>query len=300
MSILHLSFGFDIYVGVMAFVLGACMGSFLNCMAYRIAQGESVLKGRSHCDTCGHVLSVRDLFPIVSFLISKGKCRYCGARLSAGHLVAEIATGITFVLIIFTFDLSWTALEMTLFACVLLVAAFSDIKSYIIPNGCIIAGIILRIPFFFLLPDWQACLIDALLGGFAVGGGLLLIVLIYERVRKVEAMGGGDLKLLFVTGLYLGFAQNILCVFIACILGIIFGLIFQHASTQAPQASGDSAASGSATPAITSSTHASSTPAIDADTDTPKIFPWGPSISAAAILCALFGTPLISLYLALF
>ena len=73
---LHLSIGFDIYIGLLAFIFGACMGSFLNCMAWRIVNGESITKGRSHCDVCGHTLSARDLFPILSFLWNRGKCRY--------------------------------------------------------------------------------------------------------------------------------------------------------------------------------------------------------------------------------
>ena len=257
----------QIYIGVVTFIFGACMGSFLNCMAWRIANGESVFKGRSHCDECGKTLQVRDLFPIVSYLINKGKCRFCGAKLSAGHLVAELVTGAVFVLVLFAYYISWQALEMLFFACVLLVAAFTDIKNYTIPNGCIIAGIILRIPFFFLLPNWQESLIDALLGGFAVGGLLLLVVLIFEKIRQTEAMGGGDLKLLFVTGLYLGLAQNILCLFTACIFGIVFGLV-----TQKRRENNENA----------------------------KIFPWGPSICAAAILCMLVGSNILDAYLALF
>ena len=267
MSVLHISLGFDIYLGVIAFVLGACMGSFLNCMAWRIANNESIFRGRSHCDECGKTLQVRDLFPIVSYLINKGKCRFCGAKLSAGHLVAELVTGAVFVLVLFTYDFTWQALEMLLLCCILLVAAFTDIKNYTIPNGCIIAGIILRIPFFFLLPNGQESLVDALLGGFAVGGGLLLVVLVYEKLRQIEAMGGGDLKLLFVTGLYLGWAQNILCLFLACILGIVFGLVTQKRREHNENA---------------------------------KIFPWGPSISAAAILCVLVGSNVIAAYLTLF
>ena len=266
-SVLHISLGFDIYLGVVAFILGACMGSFLNCMAWRIANNESIFRGRSHCDECGKTLQVRDLFPLVSYLINKGKCRFCGAKLSAGHLVAELLTGAVFVLVLFTYDLTWQTLEMLLLCCILLVAAFTDIKNYTIPNGCIIAGIIFRIPFFFLLPNGQESLVDALLGGFAVGGGLLLVVLVYEKLRQIEAMGGGDLKLLFVTGLYLGWAQNILCLFLACILGIVFGLVTQKRREHNENA---------------------------------KIFPWGPSICAAAILCMLVGSNILDAYLALF
>lgn len=71
-----------VYCCLLAALLGACMGSFLNCAAWRIVHGESVLHGRSHCDACGHVLAVRDLIPVVSYLAAHGRCRYCGAKLS--------------------------------------------------------------------------------------------------------------------------------------------------------------------------------------------------------------------------
>jgi leader peptidase (prepilin peptidase) / N-methyltransferase len=264
---LHLSLGIDIYIGVITFILGACVGSFLNCMAWRIIEGESILKGRSHCDVCGHVLSFGDLIPIVSFLVHHGKCRYCGAKLSAGHVFAELSAGLTFVLLLFQYDISFQTLECMLFACILLGAAFADLKGYIIPDRFIVAGIVLRIPFFFLLSDLKGQLVSAVLGGFVVGGGLLLIVLFYEKVRKIEAMGGGDLKLLFVTGLYLGFAKNVLCLLFACVIGIVFALITAKARENQENA---------------------------------KIFPWGPSISAAAILTMLIGNEIIGAYLSLF
>ena len=264
---LHLSTGLDIYIAFLAFVLGSCFGSFLNCMSWRIVHNESVLKGRSHCDKCGKTLGLRDLIPIVSYVAHRGRCRFCGSKLSKGHLVAELCSGVTFVLIIFKFDISLQALEMLLFACVLLAAAFADLEGYIIPDRYIIAGIVLRIPFFFLLPDTKAQIVDALLGGFAVGGGLLAVVLLYEKARKVEAMGGGDLKLLFLTGLYLGWAKNFLCLLLACLLGIAFGAL-----TQKSRAGQENA----------------------------KLFPWGPSISAAAIITVLVGDGIVSAYMSLF
>ena len=260
---LHLSLGLDIYIGLLAFVAGACMGSFLNCMAWRIVKGESVLKGRSHCDVCGATLAPRDLIPILSFILNRGKCRQCGARLSVRHVLAEAAGGVTFLLIIFKYDISLQALEMLLLASVLMAASFADLEGYIIPDRFIAAGILMRIPFFFCLPGWKENLMDALLGGFAVGGGLLLLVLCYEKLRKVEAMGGGDLKLLFVTGLYLGWAKNLLCLFLACIFGIVFALITQKRRTQ-------------------------------------QAFPWGPSICAAGIVTLLCGDTAITAYMSLF
>ena len=263
---LYISPGFTAYFCAVAFLLGACMGSFLNCMAWRIAHGESVLRGRSHCDVCGHVLTARDLVPIVSFLAHRGRCRWCGAKLSARHVWAETVTGAVFVLIVLKFDISLQALGALALACVLLAGAFADLEGYIIPDRFVLAGIGLRVVWFFF-EDWRVTLPDALLGGFAVGGGLLAFVLLYEKLRKIEAMGGGDLKLLFVTGLWLGWAKNLLCLLLACVLGVGFGLATQKRRAQQENA---------------------------------KILPWGPSICAAGIITMLAGDAVIAAYVSLF
>jgi leader peptidase (prepilin peptidase) / N-methyltransferase len=102
---------------------------------------------------------------------------------------------------------------------------------------------------------------DDLIGGVGIAALLLVIVLLFEKLRGIEAMGGGDIKLIFMTGIFLGWKANLLCLFIACIIGIVTGLAVK---------SGD------------------------------KTFPWGPSIALAAVFCMLFGNELIDLYLGLF
>ena len=264
---LYLSPAITAYCCFLALLLGACMGSFLNCMASRRVHGQSALRGRSHCDACGHTLAPRDLIPVLSYLLSKGRCRYCGAKLSPRHLWAEVCTSLTFLLLLLRYDISLQMLQALLLACVLLACAFADLEGYIIPDRYVLVGVVLRIPFFFLLPDLKGQLLSAALGGLAVGGGLLLVVLLYEKLRRVDAMGGGDLKLLFLTGLYLGWLENLLCLLLACLLGIVFGL-----ATQKRRAARENA----------------------------HLIPWGPSIAAAAILTLLFGDAVTSAYVSLF
>ena len=120
---LRLSLPITVYCCAMAALLGACMGSFLNCLTWRMLHGESVLRGRSHCDACGHVLGVRDLVPVLSYVCSKGKCRYCGAKLSARHVWGELAGGAMFVSALLKYDISLQVLEAWLLACVLLACA---------------------------------------------------------------------------------------------------------------------------------------------------------------------------------
>ena len=250
------------YCIFLAALTGSCMGSFLNCMAWRIVHGESVTKGRSHCDECGHVLGPADLVPVFSYLIHKGKCRYCGASLSKRHLIAEVLSAIVFVSILLKFNISLQALKYMIFACVLLAASFADLEGCIIPDRFIASGIVIYAAFLPFAGNPKAECINGLIGGFAVAAAVLLIVLTFEKIKKVEAMGGGDIKLLFLTGLFLGWKLNLLCLLFACFIGIIFGLAFSAGKEE-------------------------------------KTFPWGPSIALAAWLCLLVGNELVTWYLGL-
>ena len=262
-----------VYSVMICFILGGCMGSFLNCMAWRIVHGEG-LGGRSHCDSCGHVLGALDLIPILSYIINKGKCRYCGVKLSRRHLVAEAISAIVFVSILLKFNISFQALKFMLFACILLAASFADLEGYIIPDRFIISGIVVYAGC--LIYDSSAWL-DGLAGGVIVAGGTLIVVLIFEKVKGVEAMGGGDIKLLFVSGLFLGLAENVICLILACLIGIAFGLVAAGPSEN-PEGSA---------------------PEGQPEEMAPGAFPWGPSIAIAAWISMLCGSELANWYLSL-
>lgn len=261
-NMLYLTPFITAYCVALTAITGACMGSFLNCMAYRIVHEESIMKGRSHCDACGHVLGAGDLIPIVSYIAHKGKCRYCGAKLSKLHLAAEVISALVFVSILLKFNISLQALKFMVFASILLAASFADLEGYIIPDRFIVAGIVVYIGFLFFEQNPLTAAADGLIGGFAVAGFVLIVVLIFEKIKKIEAMGGGDIKLLFVTGLFLGLKANVLCLIFACFIGIAFGLVSQRVRET-------------------------------------KEFPWGPSIAAAAWLAMLWGNELADWYLGL-
>lgn len=248
-------------------LIGVCFGSFLNCLAWRTVHGESIMKGRSHCDSCGHVLGLADLIPVVSYLIHKGRCRWCGSKLPSLYLWSELISAAVFVSIALKFGISPLTLQYLLFASVLLACTFADLEAYIIPDGFIISAIVIRLIFIFTSGSILSELKFSAIGGFSVSLALLLIVSVFEKIIKREAMGGGDIKLFFVTGLYLGWRNNILCLFLSCILGIVFALITQKSRTNNEDA---------------------------------KAFPFGPSIAAAAWLCLLTGDSIINAYLSLF
>ena len=260
-KMLRLSPFITVYCCTVAALLGACTGSFLGCLAWRTVHGESVLRGRSHCDICGHVLGVRDLVPVFSYLFSGGKCRYCGAKLSARHVWGELISGAVFVTLLLQYDISLQTLEAWLLACVLLACAFADLEGYIIPDRFLAAGVVLFAVTLLIEPEPVHRLTDGLLGGVGVGGGLLLLSLYMDKRLKRETLGGGDIKLLFLTGLFFGWKANLLCLTLACVAGIVWGLAGKRRG---------------------------------------EAIPWGPSIAVGAWITALAGQPFINWYLGFF
>ncbi len=213
------------YCLILAFVLGSVFGSFLNCVAGRYQNHEAWWKGRSKCDNCGHVLGILDLFPVISYICLKGRCRYCGSKMSIKYLISEILLGFLFVLYVIihgTIDL--LLLRDLGLICVLYGLSLCDLNTYEIPDGFIIFGICWWI-IFFLFNYSLNTLIDSLLGAFVVSFFLLVLSLIMDKVLKKESMGGGDIKLFFMVGLYLGLFGNFFNLILACFIGIIFVLI---------------------------------------------------------------------------
>ncbi len=123
------------------------MGSFLLCTADRVVHGKSFVRGRSVCDACGHTLAARDLIPVVSFCISRGKCRFCGAKLSLLYPVSELLGALSYALTVFAFGISLQTLEALIFISLLLAVSFADLEEYIIPDRFLLIGLIVRLGF---------------------------------------------------------------------------------------------------------------------------------------------------------
>ena len=222
----------------LAFVLGAVVGSFANCVAVRRATGESVLRGRSHCPSCGNVLGAADLVPVASWLALRGSCRHCGARIPVRYVVVELVAGAAFAVLVAADAASAQGiglhtLQNLALASILLYASLVDLDSRTIPNGCIVAAVAVRAayivlagPVFHLL-DGAALARFSLVGAVAVAVPMCLVVFAADRVFGRESMGGGDLKLLFVAGLFFGWRQCLFLVIAACIAGIAGALVAQ-------------------------------------------------------------------------
>ena len=202
------------------FICGSIFGSFMNCMATRIVNHEDFISSRSHCESCNHELGFLDLIPIVSYLYLKGRCRYCKARLSPSYPLTEIFLGIVFVLTYLRYQRPCILLifDLSLF-CIVFGLSLVDMRSYIIPDGFIVAGVL----------NW---FIRSLLTGFEYGSiasafllslFIILLSMIMNKLNGKENFGGGDIKLIFMAVLYTGLMKGVLLLFVSSVLGL-FGI----------------------------------------------------------------------------
>ncbi len=220
---LHLSPFLTAYILTLTALLGLIFGSFCNAWAWRIAHGESIAHGRSHCADCGHTLAARDLIPLVSWLALRGRCRYCGRPISPRYPLVELVSCLYYVSVVLCFDVTLDALRLLILGSLLLTASLVDLDTMELPDGLLLAAALaalLRLP-----GGWK----DALLGAVAVAGPLLLLVLLADKRMGRETMGGGDIKLVAVLGLHFGPARTLLLLILACVLGLLLGLAMKRA-----------------------------------------------------------------------
>ncbi|NPV28511.1 MAG: prepilin peptidase [Firmicutes bacterium] len=241
------------------FLLGLFIGSFLNVVIYRMPRGESVVAGRSRCPACGQALAWYDLVPVLSYLALRGRCRYCRTPISPRYLLVELLTGAVFAALFYRFGPTPALAKYLFLGAVLIAATFIDLEHYLIPDRLVLAGLAGAAVLGFAAGDvgiWSA------LAGCAAGAGFLLLVVVISK----GGMGGGDVKLAAVTGLFLGWPLGSLGIFLgACVGGLVafFLLLFRIKGRKDP-------------------------------------LPFGPFIALGSFLALLWGKEVISWYLGRF
>jgi len=222
----------SIILYLLVFILGTCIGSFLNHIIYSLEQGAKFVVHRSRCPKCKRKLRPQDLIPVVSFFLLKGKCRYCKKSISFQYPLVELATGCLFLLITHylllttSFDLNLLfTIYYLLISCFLIIIFVYDLKHFIIPDKIIYPAIIASIIwylassiFFDFYTKYE--ILNTMCSAFVAGGFFLAIVL----ASKGKWMGVGDIKLAFFMGLFLGFPNIIVALFSAFLIGAIIGL----------------------------------------------------------------------------
>lgn len=201
-------------------LLGLIWGSFLNVVAYRVPRRESLAYPPSHCPACDHRLGVLDLFPVLSFLAMKGKCRYCGNPISWQYPIVELLTGGGFAaiwLLLQPMDTVGMMLVVLhwLFYSLLVVIFIVDYQEMIIPDEFNLGIAILAIAKMMILQSYR----QELLGLAVCGASILLIVIL------TNGMGMGDAKMFAALGLWFGFKNGIFVLFLSIILGAILSIL---------------------------------------------------------------------------
>ena len=202
-------------------VLGLFIGSFLNVCIHRIPRSESIIWPSSHCPVCNNPIKPWDNIPVLSYILLGGRCRSCSTRISLRYPVVEILSALLALSMLYRFGLTVSFGIYYLWACVLLVITFIDIDYQIIPDRLSIGGIIFGLGLVYWLPVTYR---DSLMG-LALGAGLLIAVIYgYYFFTKKQGMGGGDVKLLGMIGVFTGWQGVLFTIFMGSLMGTLVGL----------------------------------------------------------------------------
>ena len=235
------------FIYVVAGVFGAIIGSFLNVVIHRLPREESIVLPSSRCPSCGAVIAFYDNIPVLSYLLIAGRCRSCKTHISARYPAVEALTAFLFVVVAWHDGLTLALPFDLVFVAAITALVFIDAEHMILPNAITYPGIafalIARVTVPYLLgqphfddleillngplagmPLWAASLVGAFLGALIGGGSLWLMGWTWEKLRGVEAMGLGDVKMMFMVGAYLGWRLTILNIFLGVLSGSVIGM----------------------------------------------------------------------------
>jgi leader peptidase (prepilin peptidase)/N-methyltransferase len=237
----------EIFGYVFFFILGAMIGSFLNVVIHRVPREVSIVFPNSACPNCKKPIKAYDNFPILSWLILRGKCRNCKTPISPRYPAVEFLTALLFVLVFWQIGFTAYLPVALIFSATMVALIFIDAEHMILPDvinfPLLFFAFVVRVsyPVFFSSeyfsdlqiypltelfgkPVWAISLIGAILGGLAGGGSLWLFGKIWKILRKVDAMGLGDVKMMFAVGALLGWRLALFSIFLGAFTGAVAGI----------------------------------------------------------------------------
>lgn len=206
------------------FIIGTIVGSFLNVCIHRLPREESIIFPASHCPRCRHKLSFFDLIPIISYFVLRGKCRYCGEKISFRYPLVELITGLLFALTGYLFPILSQPIDFffsIVFIMLLVIVIFADHEQMVIPDNISIIGIVLGIAYSFL----KGNVVSALWGMLLAFSIMFLIAKVGKYFLKREAMGDGDIYLTVFLGAFLGWKIVLLAIFLAYLIAGFFAVL---------------------------------------------------------------------------
>jgi leader peptidase (prepilin peptidase) / N-methyltransferase len=267
-----------------ALVFGLVVGSFLNVCIVRLPRDRSIVSPPSHCPRCRASIKFYDNIPVISFLLLRGKCRSCGLSISWRYPLVELMNGLFYLWIVHEFGVNGEAFLLMLLCSSLIVITFIDFDYQIIPDVITLPGMLLGLtlaPFFMsalsdplpfhissLIPHagpYLTGVLNAFIGLLLGGGPLFAIGWLWEKLRHVEAMGGGDVKLMGMVGSFLGWKGALLTIMLGALVGSIAGISLILLKKQTME----------------------------------KVIPFGPFLALGAVATAFYGSDILSWYLGL-
>lgn len=209
---------------IIFFILGAIMGSFYHVVATRLSNDESIIKPGSHCPRCNYSLKWYDNIPILSYILLKGKCRNCHSRIPISYWIVELVTGLLFSVCYHSFDLTIELLIALVFTSSLVIVIVSDIEYMIILDEVLLfSTLLIIIIYIFGIGFEQAAYhIYSGIGAFIA---MYSLKILGDKAFKKESLGGGDIKLMFLFGLVLGFPMSICTIFLATFIAFPIAII---------------------------------------------------------------------------
>lgn len=208
---------------VLLFIIGACLGSFFLVVGKRLPINEDVLFSRSRCDKCKKELKWYDLVPIFSYVFLKGKCRYCGEKISPLNLIVEIFMGLFFALGYHFIPISYNFYAYLVLSSLMMLIFISDFSYYIILDSPLIIASILLFILKFIFLGYKDALIS-IVSGILLFLVMYLIKIIGDKLFKRESLGGGDIKLAFVIGYALGFRLSLIAIILSSFLALPYSV----------------------------------------------------------------------------
>ena len=212
-----------IYYLVVFFILGSVLGSFFHVFATRLAEEQSIIYPPSHCPKCKHRLKWYELIPVISYIIQKGKCKECKADIPMSYVLIEVVTGILFSVCYNEFGFSKELIISLIFVSTMVINIVSDIEYMIIlDESLVVSTLLIIITYIFTigLDNTASHIYDALIAFFIMYG----IKIVGDKMFKKESLGGGDIKLMFLFGLVIGWDMSICTIFLATFIAFAIAL----------------------------------------------------------------------------
>lgn len=217
----------EVYFLIVFFILGTVLGSFYHVVGTRLPEEKSIVNPPSHCPKCKHRLKWYELIPVISYIIQKGKCKECKARIPINYMLMEIVTGVLFAVCYNEFGFSSELIVSLIFVSTIVINIVSDIEYMIIIDETLVISTLLIIIVYLITEGISATAphLYSAIGAFLT---MYLIKLAGDKMFKKESLGGGDIKLMFLFGLVIGYGMSICTIFLATFIAFPLALYIMY------------------------------------------------------------------------